>query len=142
MAFGDLYKIWRVDEFNVPSACGLSGFISQEGHLTGGDVIIESMTVIRDRGNGLGGGFAGYGIYPKYKDHYALHIMFEDESGKSSCEELLEESLEVEVSEEMPTKPIPQIQDSPILWRYFGVPRGARNLHPMVLPLMTSWCVW
>src|SRR5450830_883846 len=123
LAFGDQYKKWKVDDFKVPSACGLSGFISQDGHLTGGEVIIESMRVIRERGNGLGGGFAGYGIYPKYKGHYALHIMFEDENGKSRCEELLDGSLEVDASEEMPTKPIPRIQDPPQLWRYFAVPR-------------------
>ena len=28
------------------------------------------------RGNGLGGGFAAYGIYPKYDDYYAFHMMF------------------------------------------------------------------
>jgi glutamate synthase domain-containing protein 1 len=123
LEFGEQYRKWEVDGFKVPSACGLSGFISQDGHLTGGEVIIDSMRVIRDRGNGLGGGFAGYGIYPEHKEHYALHIMFEDEEGKSRCEEFLEDSLEVVFSEEMPTKPIPQIQDPPILWRYFGVPR-------------------
>ena len=29
---------------------------------------------MRDRSNGLGGGFAAYGIYPEYKDFYALHV--------------------------------------------------------------------
>ena len=33
---------------------------------------------MHDRSNGLGGGFAGYGIYPEYKDLYAFHIFYDD----------------------------------------------------------------
>lgn len=124
MAFGDQYRKWRVDTSRVPAACGLSGVISQDGDPVGGDVIIESMRVIHDRGNGLGGGFAGYGIYPRYADYYAMHIMFEDPAGKSICEGLLEESLQIEAGEEIPTRPTPGITDPPLLWRYFVQPRG------------------
>jgi glutamate synthase domain-containing protein 1 len=104
--------------------------ISQDGHLLAGDVIIESLKVMRDRGNGLGGGFAGYGIYPEHPDHYAMHIMFEDDGGKRACEELLEQSLEVEDAEVIPTRPIPEICDPPMLWRYFAVPRGELDIPP------------
>ena len=31
---------------------------------------------MHDRSNGLGGGFAVYGIYPSYADHYAFHVMY------------------------------------------------------------------
>ncbi len=123
MAFGDQYSRWRVDRSRVPAACGLSGVISEDGAMIGGDVIIESMKVIHDRGNGLGGGFAGYGIYPRYRDHYALHIMFEDPGGRAACEELLEADLQVQESEEIPTRPGPGIEDAPELRRYFAVPR-------------------
>src|SRR5450759_2738247 len=87
LAFGDQYEKWRVDTSKVPAACGLSGVMSRDGKPIGGDVIIESMRVIHDRGNGLGGGFAGYGIYPEYANHYAMHIMFEDSSGRELCEQ-------------------------------------------------------
>lgn len=39
-----------------------------------GSMITNAMKPMHDRSNGLGGGFAGYGIYPEYKDFYALHI--------------------------------------------------------------------
>lgn len=123
MTFGDQFDKWRVDENRVPAACGLSGLISQDGRPVGGDVIIESMKVLHERGNGLGGGFAGYGIYPEHADRYALHIMFEDPAGRSACEALLEQSLEVEDAEVIPTRPSPGIVDPPMLWRYFAVPR-------------------
>ncbi|HEY5527114.1 MAG TPA: glutamine amidotransferase family protein [Candidatus Anoxymicrobiaceae bacterium] len=123
MAFGDQYDRWRVDSSHVPAACGLSGFICQDGKRVAGDVIIESMRVIHDRGNGLGGGFAGYGIYPDNAEQYALHIMFEDALGKAACEQLLEANLEVLSAGELPTMPNPNITDPPLLWRYFAVPR-------------------
>ena len=37
-----------------------------------GKKIIESMKPMHDRSNGLGGSFAAYGIYPEYKDFFAL----------------------------------------------------------------------
>ena len=39
-------------------------------------VIANAMKPMHDRSNGLGGGFAAYGIYPEYKDFYALHFFF------------------------------------------------------------------
>ena len=35
---------------------------------------IDSIRTMHDRSNGLGGGFAGYGIYPEYADYYAFHV--------------------------------------------------------------------
>lgn len=126
MAFGDQFTKWRVDRERIPSGCGLSGVISTDGRRIPGDVIIESMRVIRERGNGLGGGFAGYGIYPDYPDHYAIHVMFEQEGGREVFENLLEEHAEVEHGEKIPTTPHPGIDEAPLLWRYFAVPRPRR----------------
>ena len=100
LAFGDQYSTWKVDTSKVPAACGLSGVISEDGNRMSGEIIIESMRVIHDRGNGLGGGFAGYGIYPQNAGHHAMHIMFEDEAGKAACEAMLAEELEVASAEE------------------------------------------
>lgn len=123
MRFGEQFSRWKVDEFRVPSACGLSGVMSREGNIFSGEEIIESMRVIRERGNGLGGGFAGYGIYPDFADYYALHVMFEDPRGKTLCEELLADSFDIEMAEEIPTSPSMGVVDPPILWRYFVLPR-------------------
>jgi len=128
LAFGDQFSRWRVDTSRVPAACGLSGLICQDGGRVGGEAIIESMKVLHDRGNGLGGGFAGYGIYPDHADLYALHIMFEDSGGKSACEAMLEEHLEVHEAEEIPTRPVEGVCDAPLLWRYFTAPRRELGL--------------
>jgi len=126
LAFGDQYRTWKVDTSKVPAACGLSGVISEDGNRMSGEIIIESMRVIHDRGNGLGGGFAGYGIYPQKAGHHAMHIMFEDEAGKAACEAMLAEELEVASAEEIPTAPSAAIVNPPLLWRYFALPRGEK----------------
>ena len=63
-------------QVRIPSGCAISAVISREGKKISGDIITNSMKPMHDRSNGLGGGFAGYGIYPDYKDFYALHMFF------------------------------------------------------------------
>ncbi|MBQ2146769.1 MAG: glutamine amidotransferase family protein, partial [Firmicutes bacterium] len=81
-----------------------------------------AMKPMHERSNGLGGGFAGYGIYPEYKDFYALHIFFDDRTTRKDCEALLKEYFEVVHSERIPTRKIPEITDEPMIWRYFVSP--------------------
>ena len=53
-----------------------------------GEKIIGSMIPMHDRSNGLGGGFAAYGIYPDYADYYAFHIFYDDFACRETCEKL------------------------------------------------------
>ncbi|MBM3501577.1 MAG: hypothetical protein FJX74_23225, partial [Armatimonadetes bacterium] len=71
------------------SGCGLAGLISRAGRKVSGEVPIRAIANLHDRGNGLGGGFAGYGIYPHYPDHYALHTMYYSDSAQDLTEDLL-----------------------------------------------------
>jgi Glutamate synthase domain 1 len=87
-----------------------------------GDKIAQCMIPMHDRSNGLGGGFAGYGIYPEYKDFYALHMFFNDRTTRKDCEAFLKEYFEIVRSEIIPTRKIPAITDEPIIWRYFVAP--------------------
>lgn len=87
-----------------------------------GEKIIESMKPMHDRSNGLGGGFAGYGIYPDYKDFFALHLFFEDRSTRKDCEAYLRQTFEIVHAERIPTRKIPSITNEPIIWRYFVAP--------------------
>ena len=49
-------------QVRIPSGCAISAVISREGRKMTGEAIVESMRPMHDRSNGLGGGFAGYGI--------------------------------------------------------------------------------
>ncbi len=109
-------------QIRIPSGCAISGIFSRNGTRIAGDKIIRSIETMRVRSNGLGGGFAAYGIYPERKDCYALHVFFENESAKEEAEKLLLQYFEIVESEKIPTRPIPEITDAPIIWRYFAVP--------------------
>ncbi len=77
------------------------------------------MNPMHDRSNGLGGGFAAYGIYPEYRDFYALHMFFDCRKTRKSCEVFLKERFEIIKSEMLPTRKIAAITDETIIWRYF-----------------------
>lgn len=109
-------------QVRIPSGCAIAAVISRDGKRMAGDIITESMKPMHDRSNGLGGGFAAYGIYPEYKDFYAFHVFFDERATRKNCEQFLKERFEIVKSEIIPTRKIPQITDEPIIWRYFLAP--------------------
>jgi glutamate synthase domain-containing protein 1 len=104
------------------SGCGLSGLIHKKRKLIGGEVIIRSISSMQDRGNGLGAGFAAYGIYPEYRDFYALHIMYDHNLSRNQTEEFLKENIYIEHQERIPHRHLPGIKTHPRLTRYFVRP--------------------
>lgn len=112
----------REGEFRNPSGCAISGMISRDGRRFSGEDIIRSIAVMHDRSNGLGGGFAAYGIYPEYKDYYALHVFFDNVAGKHECEAFLERHFDIINLSKIPTRKNPAITDEPLIWRYFVTP--------------------
>lgn len=109
-------------QVRIPSGCAIAAVISKEGNRMTGEMIVEAMKPMHDRSNGLGGGFAAYGIYPEYKEFYALHFFFNDRATRKDCEMFLKERFEIVKSEILPTRKIPQITDEPVIWRYFVAP--------------------
>jgi len=112
----------REGSIRIPSGCAIAAVISREGKRMTGETIVKAMKPMHDRSNGLGGGFAGYGIYPEYRDLYALHLFFDCRDTRKACEALLKEGFEVVKDEIIPTRKIPEITDEPIIWRYFVTP--------------------
>lgn len=110
-------------QVRIPSGCAISGIFNRDGSLIDGNPIIKSIAVMHDRSNGLGGGFAGYGIYPEYKEFYAFHLFFENNSVKEECERYLTECMEIADSSEIRTRPHKNISDQPVIWRYFLKPK-------------------
>ena len=72
-------------QVRIPSGCAISAVISKDGNKMSGESITNSMKPMHDRSNGLGGGFAGYGIYPEYKEFYALHFFLVSRVSKNIC---------------------------------------------------------
>ncbi len=91
--------LWRVDN----SACGIAGFFNMDGKVVSGRKIKEMITVMLNRENGLGAGFAVYGLFPKYKEYYCIQLIIEEIEGldptKERVEEFLKKHVEIEKCE-------------------------------------------
>lgn len=109
-------------EVRIPSGCAIAAVISKKRNKMTGKSIIDAMKPMHDRSNGLGGGFAAYGIYPEYKEFYAFHFFFNSRETRKNTEQFLKERFEIVKSEILPTRKIPEITDEPIIWRYFVAP--------------------
>lgn len=110
-----------VDERNV-SGCGLTGMMNRKKAKVDGQAITRSMCNMRERGNGLGAGFAAYGTYPDRKEYFALHVMFDDRESKNCTEDYLRRHFRFDSEEPIPTRKTESIADPPIFWRYFVLP--------------------
>lgn len=116
-------------EIRIPSGCAITSVIDLEGNRICGDEMIRSISVMHDRSNGLGGGFAGYGIYPQYKDYYAFHVFYADSTAKTACEAFLESHFDIINLSKIPTRKHPRVTDAPLIWRYFVQPLPTRLEH-------------
>lgn len=105
------------------SGCGLTGFMNQDGKMVSGEAIIRSIEILRERGNGLGGGFAVYGLYPEFKDFYAYHVMCETKESKKQVINFLENKFYIEYGEEIKTRHVEEVVNPPLLERIFVKPR-------------------
>ncbi len=114
--------MYKEGSIRIPSGCAIAALISREGRRVSGETIVEAMRPMHDRSNGLGGGFAGYGIYPEYRELYAFHFFFDCRDTRKSVEAFLREHFEVVKGEIIPTRKMPEITDEPLIWRYFVTP--------------------
>jgi len=103
----------------VIDACSIFGAMNTAGNGFSGEGVIRAIANMHDRGNGLGGGFAVYGLYPEYADLYAFHIMYLSPEGKAETEAFLRENFNLVDQEEVPTRLTPAIVNPPLVWRYF-----------------------
>ncbi|MHA1677373.1 MAG: class II glutamine amidotransferase [Promethearchaeota archaeon] len=117
-------------DHRVFAGCGISGYINVDGTRDDGRKIIEMLTILSERENGLGAGFAGYGIYPQYKEYYALHFLFEREENKQNVLDYLEKNGNIIRSESIPTRSPPTVEDPPITWRVFYDPESSKIISP------------
>ncbi|MDM7934032.1 MAG: glutamine amidotransferase family protein [Methanothrix sp.] len=109
-------------------ACSIFGAMNREGERFTARGVIAAMANMHVRGNGLGGGFAAYGIYPEYREYYALHLMFTgsndaQRSAKKEFDSFLCEGFDVVYDEEIPHSDELHLRDPPLVWRYFVAPR-------------------
>ncbi|MDD4161085.1 MAG: glutamine amidotransferase family protein [Methanothrix sp.] len=110
-------------------ACSIFGAMNRDGERFTGAGVMLAIANMHVRGNGLGGGFAAYGIYPEYKDYYAFHLMFTGKSlqdkkyAKKELDAFLALKFDVVYDEEIPHGDEATVSDPPLVWRYFVLPK-------------------
>jgi len=110
-------------------ACSIFGAMNRDGDRFTGEKAMKAIANMHARGNGLGGGFAAYGIYPQYSDYYAFHLMFTGRSkharlyAKKELDAFLYQNFDVVADEEIPHRDESTVSDPPLVWRYFVLPK-------------------
>ena len=116
-------ELSKINDFyhddKVIDACSIFGMMDTTGKLFSGKPVVEAIANMHVRGNGLGGGFAIYGLYPEYADYYAFHIMYLSREGQAKVEDFLRHKFHVIDAKEVPTKSTSGIVNPPLVWRYF-----------------------
>jgi glutamate synthase domain-containing protein 1 len=114
----------------VMAACGLFGILDTSGRPMAASDVVRAMANMHDRSNGLGGGFAVYGIYPEHADLYALHIMYMRDDARPQAEAILRDHFTIARAERVPTRPTARLSNPPDLWRYFVSPQDEHSQGP------------
>ncbi|MHB1416870.1 MAG: class II glutamine amidotransferase [Chloroflexota bacterium] len=105
----------------VIAACSIFGMVDTSGRLFSGNDTIAAIANMHDRGNGLGGGFAVYGLFPEWRDHYAFQVIYTSQRGRKEVEALLKRSFHVSYAEQVKTRKA-RVSNPPLVWRYFVKP--------------------
>lgn len=121
-------KKFDLPDFKVSSGCAVFGIINKNGKRFSGGQIIEGISLMHERSNGLGGGFAAYGIYDDFSDYWAFHIIYDDMYARKQTEEELNNVFKIIYGEEIPTKKVPTIKNPLPVYRYFLTIRDTKNL--------------
>ncbi len=110
----------REGEVRIPSGCAICGYFSRDGRALPASDAVGAMSYMHERSNGLGGGFAGYGIYPDFPDDYAFHVFYDDDRAREETEAILNARFDIVNTERIPTRKMYGIKGAPRIWRYFG----------------------
>jgi len=101
-------------------ACGIAGFINIDGRRESGERVINMITTMFDRENGLGAGYACYGLFPDLADHYCVQLLLDDEEAKERVEQYFGRMAEIVKDERVFTHAVKGMKEPyPLIWRFF-----------------------
>ncbi|MBW3012044.1 glutamine amidotransferase family protein [Candidatus Woesearchaeota archaeon] len=100
----------------IQSGCSTAGILDKSGKRFGSSDIVNSMKVMNERNNGLGAGFAVYGLYPENKDEYAFHVIYNNDDAKEKGNELISKQFRIISKKHIPCE---KRFDVPMLYKYF-----------------------
>src|SRR5665647_2647198 len=103
--------------------CGIIGVIDRGREAMDGSAIRRALSMMNERVSGEGAGYVAYGVYPEFRDYFALHVFFDNiHETKPRVEALLEQWGQIVHDEKIPTHDTPRLRQVHIPWRYFFKP--------------------
>ncbi len=122
----------RIREYD---ACAIAGIFNLDKKVIQGDKIAGMMSVMRERENGLGAGYAAYGLFPKFREYYCLQLILDDMEAKIKVEEFLKNYADIIREENVPVKK-DVFREYPLVWRFFINPRDLKNPDDAIKDIM------
>lgn len=115
-------------------ACGIAGLININGKTENGKRVVDMITTMTDRENGLGAGFACYGLFPDFADCFCIQLLLDDEEAKERVEEYFKNVANIVKDEEVFTRKVKGMRGPyPLIWRFFlEVPQKALLASPHI----------
>ena len=103
--------------------CGIIGVIDRGREVMDGSAIRRSLSLMNERGSGEGAGYVAYGVYPEFRDYFALHVFFDNlHETRPKVDALLHQWGRVVHDEEIPTRDTARLRKVHTPWRYFFKP--------------------
>jgi len=107
----------------LPEACGIAALVNLDGRRESGARVAKMIRTMVDRENGLGAGYAAYGLFPDRAELYCLQLLLDDREALARAREFLAARFAVEAEEEIPTYPVASLRGAiPLCWRFFVAP--------------------
>ena len=104
----------------VFDSCGIAAYMNVDGKKESGEKIVKMITTMLDRENGLGAGFAIYGIFPERKNHFCLQMLLDNDDARERVRAFLRQHTRIVDEEPIKTRPTANIKPPlPLLWRFF-----------------------
>lgn len=108
----------------IGEACGIAALVNLDGRPESGARIGKMLRTMADRENGLGAGYAAYGLFPGRADLYCLQMLLDDREALERVREFVGQKFLLDAEEEIPTFPLETlVGPQPICWRFFVAPR-------------------
>jgi glutamate synthase domain-containing protein 1 len=105
--------------------CGIAGCINMSGGRISGDTIGQMLETMGERENGLGAGYACYGLFPEHRDDYCMQFFLDHEEAKGAVEGLLGSMGTITKDEMVHTRQVKTMRPPiPMIWRYFFKPKN------------------
>jgi glutamate synthase domain-containing protein 1 len=107
----------------IGEACGIAALVNLDGRPESGARIGKMIRTMVDRENGLGAGYAAYGLFPERADLYCLQMLFDDREAMEGARDFLGAKFRLAADEEIPTYPVATLAGKPpVCWRFFVAP--------------------